>query len=121
MKKNNQQKINRIKHLDVRLSEEEFSIVRDNANLCGITLSKYVRKCLLGHKPKLHLTEREIDAYCSISDARGDLVHISNALKGRTSEQRKAYFGNETFMLKWIEAVTKIIQQWDNIIEKLKD
>ncbi|MCH5176312.1 MAG: hypothetical protein J1F40_10550 [Prevotellaceae bacterium] len=112
---------NRTKHLDARVTPEEHEMATPKALSCGLTLSEYTRKCTLGHEPKLHLTEREIEAYCSLADARGDLVHIRSALKGKTQEQIKSYFRNERFMRAWIDAVTNIIIQWDNIIEKMKE
>ena len=112
---------NRTKHLDARVTPEEHEMASQKAASCGLSLSDYTRKCTLGHEPKLHLTEREIEAYCSLADARGDLVHIRSALKGKTQEQIKSYFRNERFMRAWIDAVTNIIIQWDNIIEKMKE
>lgn len=112
---------NRTKHLDARVTPEEHEMASQKAASCGLSLSDYTRKCTLGHEPKLHLTEREIEAYCSLADARGDLVHIRSALKGKTQDQIKSYFRNERFMRAWIDAVTNIIIQWDNIIEKMKE
>ena len=111
----------RTKRLDSRATPEEYNTVKESAKRCGLTISDYMRKCALGHKPKLHLTEREIGAYCSLADARGDLVHIRSALKGKSQEQIKHYFNNERFMRSWIDAVTNIILQWDKIIEDMKE
>lgn len=110
----------RTKRLDSRATPDEYNTVKENAKKCGLTISDYMRKCALGHKPKLHLTEREIEAYCSLADARGDLVHIRSALKGKSQEQIKHYFNNERFMRSWIDAVTNIILQWDKVIEDMK-
>ena len=112
---------NRTKHLDARVTPEEHEAASKKAAACGLSLSEYTRKCTLGHNPKLHLTEQEIEAYCSLSDARGDIVHIRSALKGKSQNQIKSYFKNERFMRAWIDAVTNIIVQWDNIIEKMKE
>ena len=111
----------RTKRLDSRATPDEYNMVKENAKKCGLTISDYMRKCALGHKPKLHLTEREIEAYCSLADARGDLVHIRSALKGKSQEQIKHYFNNERFMRSWIDAVTNIILQWDKIVEEMKE
>ena len=111
----------RTKRLDSRATPDEYNTVKENAKKCGLTISDYMRKCALGHKPKLHLTEREIEAYCSLADARGDLVHIRSALKGKSQEQIKHYFNNERFMRSWIDAVTNIILQWDKIVEEMKE
>ena len=58
-------------HLDARVTQEEYDAVKKLADECGITVSKYTRECTLGHQSKYHLTEREIEALISLTDARG--------------------------------------------------
>ena len=78
---------NRDRHVDFRVNDEEYAIGLKNAEACGLSVSEYSRRRFIGNEPKLHLTEREIEAYKSLSDARGDLVHIRSALKGKTQER----------------------------------
>ena len=123
MKQNNKiEKVaNRDRHVDFRVNDEEYAIGLKNAEACGLSVSEYSRKRFIGNEPKLHLTEREIEAYKSLSDARGDLVHIRSALKGKTQQQIRNYFDNDEFMTAWVKAINNIIQQWDIIIEQLKE
>ena len=123
MKQNNKiEKVaNRDRHVDFRVNDEEYAIGLKNAEACGLSVSEYSRKRFIGNEPKLHLTEREIEAYKSLSNARGDLVHIRSALKGKTQEQIRNYFDNDEFMTAWVKAINNIIQQWDIIIEQLKE
>ena len=111
----------RDRRVEYRVNDEEYAIGLKNATACGMTISEYGRKCFVDQTPKLHLTEREIEAYKSLADARGDLVHVRNALKGRTQEQIKNYFNDDEFMRNWILAINNIITQWDTIIEQLRD
>ena len=111
----------RNRRVEFRLNDEEYDIGLANAIACGMTISEYGRRCFVEHKPKLHLTELEIEAYKSLADARGDLVHVRNALKSRTQEQIKNYFNDDEFMRNWILAINNIITQWDTIIEQLRD
>ena len=111
----------RDRRVEYRVNDEEYAIGLKNATACGLSISEYGRKCFVGLAPKLHLTEREIEAYKSLADARGDLVHVRNALKGRTQEQIKNYFNDDEFMRNWILAINNIITQWDAIIEQLRD
>ena len=104
-----------------RVNNEEYAIGLKNAEACGLSVSEYSRKRFIGNEPKLHLTEREIEAYKSLSDARGDLVHIRSALKGKTQEQIRNYFKDSDFMREWILAINNIIEQWDTILEQMKD
>ncbi len=112
---------NRDRHVDFRVNDEEYAIGQKNAEACGLSVSEYGRKCFIGQKLKLHLTEREIEAYKSLSDARGDLVHIRSALKGKRQEQIRNYCDNDEFRTAWVKAINNIIQQWDIIIEQLKE
>lgn len=111
----------RFKHLDARVTPEEYAQAKEKADACGMSLSEYTRKCTLGHEPKLHLTQREIETYNSLSDARGDIVHIRSALHGKSQEQIRSYFANDRFMRAWIEAATKIIVQWDSILAGMRE
>lgn len=120
-KENVTRKDTRFKHLDARVTPEEYAQAKEKADACGMSLSEYTRKCTLGHEPKLHLTQREIEAYNSLSDARGDIVHIRSALHGKSQEQIKSYFANNRFMRAWIEAAAKIIVQWDNILAGMRE
>ena len=112
---------NRDRHVDFRVNDEEYAIGLKNATACGLSISEYGRKCFVNQTPKLHLTEHEIEAYKSLADTRGDLVHVRNALKSRTQEQIKNYFNDDEFMRNWILAINNIITQWDTIIEQLRD
>lgn len=74
-------------HLDARVTQEEYDQVKQRAEECGMTVSKYARKCTLGHQPKYHLIEQEIEAFNQIGDARGDIVHFFTCL---TTNPRKS-------------------------------
>lgn len=102
-----------------RCTEAERKQIAKKADSCGLSMSDYVRQCAIGHKPKLRMTEAEIEAYKSLSDARGELVRLKNALKGKTQEQRKRYFNNHDFMQWWIAAVDRLIRQWYDNLHRL--
>jgi len=60
----------RTERLEVRVTSDEYNRVAELANTCGLTVSNYVRKCVLGQHPKQRLTDREIEALCSLSDVK---------------------------------------------------
>ncbi len=108
--------------IDYRVNDEEYAVTQANAEACGLTVSDYCRKVNIGYKPKCHLTEREIEAYKSLTDARGDIIKLMNALKGLSSEQRLEVFrGDVEFMRKWVDAVTVVLTQWDTIVEDMRN
>lgn len=109
----------RSRRIEARVTDAELDRIVALAAQCGLTVSNYVRRCALGQHPKQRLNEREIDALCSLTDARSELVHIRNVLKGRSQQERQRYFGNPCFMEQWIVAVNRLVEQWDNIIRDI--
>ena len=98
-----QRKPPRLHHIDYRVNDIEDAQIAEKA------------------EPKLHLTDSEIEAYNQLADARGDMVHVRNALKGKTQEQIRCYFDDDDFMRQWVRAITRVIAQWDEILNKMRD
>lgn len=109
----------RRRRIEARVTDAELGRIVRLAQQCGQTLSNYVRRCALGQHPKQRLNDREIEALCSLTDARSELVHIRNVLKGRSQQERQRYFGNPRFMEQWIVAVNRLVEQWDNIVRDI--
>ncbi len=109
----------RSRRIEARVTDAELKRIVALAEQCGLTLSDYLRRCALGHRPKRRLSEREMEALCSLTDARAELIHIRNALKGRSQQERQRYFGNPRFMEQWIVAVNRLVEQWDNIVRNI--
>lgn len=109
----------RTERLEVRVTSDEYNRVAELANACGLTVSNYVRKCVLGQHPKQRLTDREIEALCSLADARGDLIRIVSAVKSIQSDKRGLYFHNTKFVEEWMKAVIPLITRWGDIKDYL--
>ncbi len=88
----------RSRRIEARVTDAELDRIVALAQQCGLTLSNYLRRYALGQHPKQRLSDREIEALCSLTDARAELIHIRNALKGRSRQERQRYFGNPRFM-----------------------
>ncbi len=109
----------RSRRIEARVTDAELDRIVALAAQCGLTLSDYLRRCALGQRPKRRLSEREMEALCSLTDARSELIHIRNVLKGRSRQERQRYFGNPRFMEQWIVAVNRLVEQWDNIVRNI--
>lgn len=107
------------RYFHARATEEEYQTAQRLAAQCGLTMSKYIRQVCTGHHPKARLSERETEAILTLNDARGELVHIKNALKARSQEERKRLFLNDKFMAYWIQKTQELMDSWNNIIENL--
>lgn len=109
----------RTERLEVRVTSDEYNRVAELANVCGLTVSNYVRKCVLGQHPKQRLTDREIEALCSLADARGDLIRIVSAVKSIQGDKRGLYFHNTKFVEEWMKAAIPLITRWGDIKDYL--
>lgn len=119
IQQDNEKKNARNRHIDIRLTEEEYKMVVEKARECGLTLSNYGRKLLQNHHPSKRLSDEEVQGLNSLSDARADLIRIQNVLKGKPDEIKKRYFRDENYMRAWIEAVNRLIVRWGQIRDSI--
>ena len=78
--------------LIVRLTPQLHKEIAEYAALCGLTTSAYARKRLEGKYPKQRLTDKEMEALNSLSDARGDIQKLFGFLKGEEIKLRLRHF-----------------------------
>lgn len=74
----------------------------------------------LGQHPRKRLDEREIEALCSLSDARADLIKVAAAVKSIQNDKRGRLFKDPAFVEQWMNAAIPLIERWSDIIEQLK-
>mgnify|MGYP000582645968 CR=1 FL=1 len=101
--------------LEARVTEQEYTKAKELAKTCGLTMSNYVRRTALGQNPRQRLTEREVEALCSLTDARGDLIRIVAAVKAIQADKRAMYFSDTRFVEQWMIAATQLINRWNQI------
>ena len=109
------------RRMGFRAAQQERITIQAKAQACGKSVSDYIRQCAVGHKPKLRMTWSQAQAYISISEARGDLIHIKNALNAMSQEDRIRCFADPYFMRKWIASANKLIQRWQEIERTLTE
>lgn len=125
MKKNyfypNNFKVNKTCRMAFRATQQDKITIQAKPQACGKSVSEYIRQCAVGHKPKLRMTRSQAQAYLSISEARGDLIHIKNALNAMKQEDRLRCFSDPYFMKKWISGANKLIKRWREIERTLTE
>ena len=109
----------RTKHIDIRLTEEEYRMVKHKSSECGMTLSDYGRRLLQDHRPHKRLSDTEVEALNALSDARADLIRIQNVLRNKSDEVKRQYFKDRRYMQAWIEAVDGLITRWGQIRDSI--
>ena len=117
----NNSKPNMTCRMGFRATQQERITIQAKAQACGKSVSDYIRQCAVGHKPKLRMTRSQAQAYISISEARGDLIHIKNALNAMSQEDRIRCFADPYYMRKWIASANKLIQRWQEIERTLTE
>lgn len=112
---NDKKKQRRILRLEARVTDKEYTQAAELAKSCGLSMSDYVRRTALGQHPRQRLTDREVEALCSLSDARGDLIRIVAAVKSIQADRRAVYFSDTRFVEQWMKAATNLINRWNQI------
>ena len=97
--------------LIVRLTPQFHKEIAEYATLCGLTTSAYARKRLEGKYPKQRLTDKEMEALNSLSDARGDIQKLFGFLKGRPLTERENILRSEIFMKRWRASAEVILNR----------
>jgi hypothetical protein len=101
--------------LEARVTEQEYAQAKELAKTCGLSMSNYVRRTALGQHPRQRLSEREVEALCCLTDARGDLIRIAAAVKSIQADRRAMYFSDIRFVEQWMRAATQLINRWSQI------
>ncbi|MBE6280315.1 hypothetical protein [Bacteroides sp.] len=101
--------------LEARVTEQEYTQAKELVKTCGLSMSNYVRRTALGQHPRQRLSEREVEALCSLTDARGDLIRIASAVKSIQADKRAIYFSDTRFVEQWMRPATQLINRWIQI------
>ena len=70
--------VRRDKVVVTKVTSQELSIIKSNAEQCGMTRSDFIRARSLGYKPRQRLSDTELDglrqlATCRTEDGHGEL------------------------------------------------
>ena len=109
---------NRDERLTIRFTNEEKAEIIEKANACGLKPNEYCRRLILGHKPRLRMTQGELDAINTLGDARADLIRINNVLKKKSEDFKLQLFGSISFIRLWMQAVGNLIDTWKGIMNR---
>ena len=112
---NDKKVIKRTLRLEARVTEQEYAKAAELAKSCGLSMSNYVRRTVLGQHPRQRLSEREVEALCSLTDARGDLIRIVAAVKSIQADKLGMYFSGTRFVEQWMIAAIQLINRWNQI------
>ena len=105
----------KVKHIDFRVTEEQYESIAKEAAGCGKTISDYCRDLVIGFIPHLLMTEAQEKALAGLVAARSELVHFRTALLALPPSKRKQLFKSPEFMKKWQGYINGLIKYWGEI------
>lgn len=120
-KETNNKAIARTRRLEARVTETEYGRATELAEICGLSLSDYIRRVALGQHPRQRLSPEEVEALKTLADSRGDLKRIVTAIRAIKSTERGKYFVSTDFVKNWMTASLPLIERLTQILEYTAD
>ena len=100
--------VRRDKVVVTKVTEQELTQIKSTANQCGMTRSDFIRARALGYKPRLRLSDAELDGLRQRAACRTDMVNFANALHGLSDNEKVKLFRHQPTMLDWYEKVAYV-------------
>ena len=100
--------VRRDKVVVTKVTSQELSIIKSNAEQCGMTRSDFIRARSLGYKPRQRLSDTELDGLRQLATCRTDMVNFANALPGLPDNAKIKLFRHQPTMLDWYEKVAYV-------------
>ncbi|MGN1254230.1 MAG: mobilization protein MbpA [Prevotella sp.] len=83
-------------------SEDEQRAIKNAADSCGMSVSRYCKQVILSHRPKQRLTPEDINLLQSVRKIASDLQRIANYFKNGVHYQAVAELPGIIKKLKFI-------------------
>ncbi len=109
----------RSKVIVIRLTPDQYNILKQRAEAAGKSMSALGRHALLGIKLYARLTPEEGEILATLSDCRADLVNVRNALKAVPEDAKIKIFRNHRFLEEWLLRIDKIANKCETVLVKL--
>ena len=109
--------IRRDKVVVTKVTEQELSQIKSSAGQCGMTHSDFIRARVLGYKPRLRLSNAELDGLRNLAACRADMVNFANALHGLSDNEKIRLFRQQPTMLDWYEKVAYVTDRVTDFLQ----
>ena len=111
----------KIRHIDVRFTEEEYNLVVHNARLSGRSKSTYLHDLGIGHKPSLPMTAEQEEALKGLIGARSELVYVRNALHALPQSERLKLCRRADFMERGIQGINNLMREFSQFRDRFEE
>ena len=109
--------VRRDKVVVTKVTEDELTRIKSTANQCGMTRSDFIRARALGYKPRLRLSDAELDGLRQLAACRTDMVNFANALHGLSDNEKVKLFRHQPTMLDWYEKVAYVTNRVTDFLQ----
>ena len=109
--------VRRDKVVVTKVTEQELTQIKSTANQCGMTRSDFIRARALGYKPRLRLSDAELDGLRQLAACRTDMVNFANALHGLSGNEKVKLFRHQPTMLDWYEKVAYVTNRVTDFLQ----
>ena len=109
--------IRRDKVVVTKVTEQELTQIKSTANQCGMTRSDFIRARALGYKPRLRLSDAELNGLRQLAACRTDIVNFANALHGLSDNEKVKLFRHQPTMLDWYEKVAYVTNRVTDFLQ----
>ena len=100
--------LRRDKVVVTKVTKQELSQIKDNAERCGMTRSDFIRARALNYRPRRRLSDEELHGLRQLATCRTDMINFANALHGLNDKEKIRLFRHQPTMLEWYEKIARI-------------
>ena len=109
--------VRRDKVVVTKVTEQELEQIKSTADRCGMTRSDFIRARVLGYKPRLRLSDAQMDGLRQLAACRTDMVNFANALHGLSNNEKIRLFRQQPIMLDWYEKVAYVTDRVTDFLQ----
>ena len=109
--------VRRDKVVVTKVTEQELAQIKSTADQCDMTRSDFIRARALGYKPRLRLSDTELDGLRQLAACRTDMVNFTNALHGLSDNEKVKLFRHQPTMLDWYEKVAYVTNRVTDFLQ----
>lgn len=109
--------VRRDKVVVTKVTEQELEQIKSTAEQCGMTRSDFIRARALGYKPRLRLSDADLDGLRNLAACRTDMVNFANALHGLSDNKKIRLFRQQPTMLDWYEKVAYVTDRVTDFLQ----
>lgn len=102
-----------------KVNKQEYDKIKNLAEKCGMTVSRYMRETALGYEPRHTLTEKETGLLENLAHVRGDIIKFFNAYGGLSAEERRTIFRRTDAMQKWRDILMSHTDEIQKFLDKV--